>query len=543
MKKIMCIAMALCIVFTNASAMTLTTDNYTSGIYNVAGEVDAENIPVKIEVLNNCVFEAESASDYTDIDVMYSDADKKFAFAIPVSNSGNHVVNIIDFYGNKKSTVFRTYDDSTMKTEVESFLSNYASRNINDLESLIKSYYLGLDVDYKDILRLSNVNKNNFYTNAYASVDSALFETFSDLVKAELGIILVSQDGKLDDLKKYETVLKIFDENYYNDYKVLTDVEKQLAVTATIGSTNKTILNNALREKVIILTLKNSEWSNLSGKLTYYEQNIAGLSSVLSAITSLSDTAKKKIYTDLSSYLKNGTITSTTQLTTQLTALKETYKDVKDPVPQGGSSSGSGSSSGKGNSFIAPSNIPEVPHAPFKDLSSVSWASAEIIQLYEDGIVKGDENGNFNPGNTVTREEFVSMIVRAFDFYSSSSNSGFSDVPADRWSSGCISAARENGIVNGISETLFGATENIKRCDMAVMAYNALKKLGIEILSAKETSFKDKKDIPDYALEAVNFLSQMEIIKGNDGKFLPDEFATRAEAAVIIRRTMTTVSK
>ncbi|MCR8656314.1 CAP-associated domain-containing protein [Paenibacillus endoradicis] len=50
----------------------------------------------------------------------------------------------------------------------------------------------------------------------------------------------------------------------------------------------------------------------------------------------------------------------------------------------------------------------------FKDLPSNHWAIDAIHWGYNEGIVKGDSNGNFNPNNNVTEPEFLAMIVRAY---------------------------------------------------------------------------------------------------------------------------------
>lgn len=44
------------------------------------------------------------------------------------------------------------------------------------------------------------------------------------------------------------------------------------------------------------------------------------------------------------------------------------------------------------------------------------WAKRDVYVAREIGLISGDENGNFNPDNTVTREEAASMISRMIDF-------------------------------------------------------------------------------------------------------------------------------
>ncbi len=57
------------------------------------------------------------------------------------------------------------------------------------------------------------------------------------------------------------------------------------------------------------------------------------------------------------------------------------------------------------SSFVAVS-----AQSTFFDLSETHWAYASVMELVNDGTVKGYEDGGFHPDGTVTRAEFVKMI-------------------------------------------------------------------------------------------------------------------------------------
>lgn len=61
----------------------------------------------------------------------------------------------------------------------------------------------------------------------------------------------------------------------------------------------------------------------------------------------------------------------------------------------------------------------ENTEASFPDVSKNHWAYKYICAAADAGITVGDENGNFNPDNTVTNEEFVKMIccLLGYDTY------------------------------------------------------------------------------------------------------------------------------
>ena len=52
----------------------------------------------------------------------------------------------------------------------------------------------------------------------------------------------------------------------------------------------------------------------------------------------------------------------------------------------------------------------------FPDVAVGSWYEKEVNDLFLKGIIKGNKNGKFYPGNTITRAEAVTMIGRAIQF-------------------------------------------------------------------------------------------------------------------------------
>lgn len=51
----------------------------------------------------------------------------------------------------------------------------------------------------------------------------------------------------------------------------------------------------------------------------------------------------------------------------------------------------------------------------FKDVPQTHWAYKDIEKLYKLGVVKGDNNNNFNPDKPVTRAEVSAMLSRLYD--------------------------------------------------------------------------------------------------------------------------------
>ncbi|MDO5398628.1 MAG: S-layer homology domain-containing protein, partial [bacterium] len=173
----------------------------------------------------------------------------------------------------------------------------------------------------------------------------------------------------------------------------------------------------------------------------------------------------------------------------------------------------------------------------FNDIENVSWAKEAIEALCERGVVSGYGNGLFAPNYSVTREQFVKMLVGALELDTNiASDISFSDVKADEWYAPYINAAAVLGVVSGKDDGSFGIGESITRQDMAVMCTRALKVAG-KAPAESDASFNDSGSISDYAKAAVSSMAGAGYLTGDDnGNFNPLDTATRAQTAVVLYR-------
>lgn len=224
--------------------------------------------------------------------------------------------------------------------------------------------------------------------------------------------------------------------------------------------------------------------------------------------------------------------------------VKVVFADKPDnvtPEKPSGSGSGSGSSSGSGTiKYPVATPEPVAPTVPedsaFPDVDETyAWARPSILRLYKEKIITGYTDGSFGPAKQVTREEFVKMIVLAFDKKLSASNAGFTDVERGSWYEQYVNTAKNLGIVNGVSGTEFGVGSAITRQDLCVMIDRAMG--GPQKGAAQGAGFTD--EIAPYALDAVNRLHALGVVQGKTANtFEGASFATRAEVAVILDRAM-----
>jgi hypothetical protein len=173
--------------------------------------------------------------------------------------------------------------------------------------------------------------------------------------------------------------------------------------------------------------------------------------------------------------------------------------------------------------------------APSVALTDIAghWAHAEIDKLIHSGAVAGYPDRTFKPDQSITRAEFVKILVAAFKLEAKAGQL-FSDT-ANHWAKDYIATANAHGIVDGYSDSLFGPDDLITREQMAVMAVKAAK---LPLVSG-EAPFSDQAEISSWAAHEVFTARKDGIINGYpDGSFKPKGNATRAEAISIIAKAL-----
>jgi hypothetical protein len=152
-------------------------------------------------------------------------------------------------------------------------------------------------------------------------------------------------------------------------------------------------------------------------------------------------------------------------------------------------------------------------------------------------IVRGRSEEIFAPNDNITRAEFISLVVKAFELDKIPVGT-FSDVRPEHWYYRNVMIAQNMGIVSGAGNNYFYPNQPIKREDMAVILTRTLRITG-KPLPHRDSSildkFSDSHLISDYALSSLAVANGAGIINGKGNDILaPKELATRAEAAVML---------
>lgn len=412
------------------------------------------------------------------------------------------------------------------KTAVET-LNKAAS--VIELKNIIDTYSMALGIDLSnetDSDAVLTIMLNSVKAEKLKSDDAKSVQNCFNLSK----LVAELNSSKTENINNKITVLDLSKcglDGYYTKSYVNEDVQKNLTSRVS-GKNFDSIpkLYKSLCEQFVLAVVEKSG-SN-------------------SAIKEVIDGFSEEIGASVSGFSERNLSELSGQNYNDYSALKSAIDNIKSSNSGSPSSSGGNRGGGSGGSIggtkTYPTVVPdtdnkdiELNYYVFDDLDGVEWAREPICKLAEMGVLRGKEYRLFYPNDNITREEFVKMLTVAYKLNIENKTAKFTDVNADDWFMPYVAAALENGIVNGVSDDMFGTGQNITRQDLAVMAYNAALKNGVEFNTEGVQKFSDDDKISDYAKTAVYALKSQDIVNGIDGKnFAPQDTATRAEAAKIL---------
>lgn len=411
----------------------------------------------------------------------------------------------------------------------------------------------------KAVLKISGKNRNiwQFVIPLYGNdVLEQMTEDFN-------GISSASETG--DFLDEYSSILGLC-EGYGDDkvamlYDLYSDCNEDNAeVPEQVAKTMSTLSNGVTEMKAFIDDMNKYSKKKLWGYIKdTIEENYAELAEKSATFRELFDAAisNKKVS-------KNGIYLRMVGLTFEtvqdvLDAYNEAYeaqREFEATKNTGGNGGGGGggvslggasaTGSGKtqdyeiGGEFVQteePEKLDEskMPVGAFSDLAGYDWAADAINGLRQAGILRGDGNGTFRPGDSMTREELLTMLLAVFYVDVEDADAPFGDIIPGAWYCDVVGTAYKKGITNGMGDGTFGIGTMVIRADMVVLASRLMKEQ--KLIYSQDTAafvFGDFLDIPEYAYNDVSGFQQAGFVKGDDkGCFNPMNNVTRAEAAVM----------
>ena len=161
------------------------------------------------------------------------------------------------------------------------------------------------------------------------------------------------------------------------------------------------------------------------------------------------------------------------------------------------------------------------------------WSSRYVNRLQRIGVLKGYQDGSFQPNKAITRSETAILLAKAFDISMHSENLFADDSAIPSWAKESVNAVKEMGLFKGYEDGTFRPNQNISRAEL-------MSSIG-SLLPYKESKlvYKDSDDIPHWALKNIEKCSAYGIVSGDDNGYIrPNDFITRAEAATMIYKLL-----
>lgn len=180
----------------------------------------------------------------------------------------------------------------------------------------------------------------------------------------------------------------------------------------------------------------------------------------------------------------------------------------------------------------------------FKDVEN-HWSKTYVNNIGSRLIDDGVGNGNFAPTRAITRAEFASMIVKALGLKGTDIQEKFSDVKKSDPYYYYIYTAYEYGIMDGYSNGKFGPQDSITKEQAMTMIVKAMEIAGMDVqVSDTEASnqlkkVKDSSKISKTAKQNAAICVKYGVFIGDKkGRLNLKSNLTRAEGATIIYRLL-----
>ncbi len=169
----------------------------------------------------------------------------------------------------------------------------------------------------------------------------------------------------------------------------------------------------------------------------------------------------------------------------------------------------------------------------FSDIKN-HWAEEFIRRLADLDLIRGFNDGSFQPDQPINRGQYANLIAQIFNPSPLRPSTKFFDVAEDFWGLSGILKAYQGGFLTGFPDQTFHPEQNLRKVNLIVSLAQ-----GLALPIGEESSleiYQDYEDIPPYALGAIAAATQAGIIVNHPSSNLlqPKKEVTRAEAIAMI---------
>lgn len=178
---------------------------------------------------------------------------------------------------------------------------------------------------------------------------------------------------------------------------------------------------------------------------------------------------------------------------------------------------------------------------PFEDVAPGAWYEEAVRYAYFHNIMEGMRETEFAPATALTRAMAVQILYNLEgqpDLSSENLGYPYEDVDAQAWYGDAVYWTRITGVATGYGDGTFQPGDSITRQEFAQMLYNYAKYKGYDLSAEGDLStFPDANSIADWAEAAMRWANGNQLINGHDdGTIDAAGIGTRAQAASILMK-------
>jgi hypothetical protein len=176
----------------------------------------------------------------------------------------------------------------------------------------------------------------------------------------------------------------------------------------------------------------------------------------------------------------------------------------------------------------------------FSDISEGYWARSFITELAGRGILTGFPDGKFRPNEPVTRAQFAALLASVFKKTKVRNAINFSDVSSSHWAYNRIREAYEMGFIEANSRNNFNPNQSMTRLEILTMLTKGLNLTASNSTEKVLQFYRDANAIPANARSLVAAATERGIVVNypNVRTCSPNQVGTRAEVAAFLYQAM-----
>ena len=172
----------------------------------------------------------------------------------------------------------------------------------------------------------------------------------------------------------------------------------------------------------------------------------------------------------------------------------------------------------------------------FDDVAADAWYAADVQYAVDNGLMKGMGEGRFAPAGVTDRAQLVTVLYR-LEGSPAVSGDSFDDVAESDYFHAPVEWGVNAGVVNGYGERVFGPKDTLTREQFASLLYRFARFKGYDTANdGSLEGFADSDQVSSWAEDALRWAVATGLIQGSDGNLDPGGSATRAQMAAILHR-------